>query len=256
VSIAIPAGSVTALIGPNGAGKSTLLRCFMGFEAPSSGHVRVRGLDPLKAMHAALQHVGYVGQDAPLYRELTVADHVALAGALRRGFDTTYASRRLSDLGIRLSMRAGELSGGQRSQVALAIALATRAPILILDEPVANLDPLARRDFLNVLRSAARDRGTTVLLASHIVADFENVCDSIIVLAPATVLLHASMQDALRAHRVVPATTRSATDAVSSFHRSDGSKVYLVKNAGPGEITLEDLVLGYLAAASPVGVQS
>lgn len=249
IDLSFREGSITALIGPNGAGKSTLVRTFMGFEAPTRGQALVMGMDPWSNRAAALRHVGYVGQEAALYRDLSVEDHLAMAGALRHGFDGKDARRRLDDLGIPPDAHGGELSGGQRAQVALAIALGTRAPILLLDEPLASLDPLARHHFLGVLATSVRPLGTTVVLASHIVAELEGVCDAIVVLAPAKVMLHASIADARAQHVTMAADVAGDSDVVSSFVRPDQSQVSLVRVASGGTATLDDLVLGYLTAA-------
>ena len=151
LDVAVPDGSITALVGPNGSGKSTLLKAWIGFERPSEGRVLVDGIDPWRARAAGLMRIGYVPQAPSLYRELTVEDHVRLAGTLRPGFDADLARRRLDDLDIPWTSRADQLSGGQQAQVGLALALGTRAPVLLLDEPLASLDPLARREFLHVL---------------------------------------------------------------------------------------------------------
>ncbi len=163
IDLGVPPGSITALVGPNGAGKSTLIKAWVGFERPTSGSVRVLGTDPWTDLARAIGHLGYIPQASYLYRELTVAEHLDLAGALRSSFDRPLASERLSDLRIPLSAEAGTLSSGQQTQVALAIALATRAPVLLLDEPLASLDPLARREFLHVLATTIREMHQTVV---------------------------------------------------------------------------------------------
>ena len=164
VDLAIPAGSITALVGPNGAGKSTLIKGYVGFERPTEGRL-LAGVDPWKDRGAAVRRIGYVPQAASLYRELTVSDHLAMAARWRDGFDRRAAELRLDQLDIPLDARADELSGDQQAQVGLAIALGTRAPVLLLDEPLASLDPLARREFLHVMvdavRKAARPAGTS-----------------------------------------------------------------------------------------------
>ena len=251
INLMVSEGSVVALVGPNGAGKTTLIRCFMGFEAADEGSVRVAGIDPKKDKASALQRVGYVGQEAALYRDLTVTDHISMAGALRRGFDGASARRRLDELAVPLRAKAGELSGGQRAQVALAIALATHAQILLLDEPVASLDPFARQSFLTVLKDAVRADGATVILSSHIVGDLAQVCDSLAILAPGRVALHEPIAEARDHHRLVDAG--SETNAVATFTRPDGTQVSLVRVVEGGDVGLDDLVYGYLAAATPVG---
>lgn len=242
--------SVTALVGPNGAGKTTLIRCFMGFETPTLGKTEVRGIDPRRERAGALRHVGYVGQDAILYRDLTVDDHFAMARALRRGFDRALARRRLDGINVPLGARVSELSGGQRAQVSLAIALACHADVLLLDEPIASLDPFARQEFFGILADAIRAEAPTVLISSHIVGDLETVCDSLVVLAPARVMLHQGLAAAKATHRLVPMADDLA-DVVSTFSRPDRSTVALVRVRDGGDATLDDLALGYLAAAAP-----
>lgn len=249
IDLSFRAGVMTALIGPNGAGKSTLLRAFMGFESPTRGRALVRGMEARKRRAEALRHVGYVSQNAALYRDLSVADHLALASALRPGFDRDGVERRLGDVGIALDVRAGQLSGGQRAQVALAIAIGTNAPILILDEPMASLDPIARQDFLAMLSAAVSGVGATVVIASHIVAELENVCDDVVVLAPARVMLHDSIAHARDTHSLVAADPAFTGDAVARFERAGQPSVALVRVPDGGNATLDDLVLGYLNAA-------
>ena len=200
----VPEGTITALVGPNGAGKSTLIRTWVGFERPSRGRVLVGGTDPQEDRAGAVARIGYVSQSTALYRGLTVSEHITLAATLRPGFDDEAARGRLEQLAIPLSQKAGSLSGGQAAQVALCIALSTGAPILLLDEPLAALDPLARHEFLNLLVSAVRERGATALLSSHIVSDVEAVCDQLVVLALGRVTLQAPIREAIAEHRLGP----------------------------------------------------
>lgn len=253
VTLTVPRGTVNALVGPNGAGKSTLIRTWMGFERPTSGRVRVGGVDPGVDRAGALRQVGYVSQSTALYRGLSVAHHLDLAAGLRAGFDTQAARARLEQLAIPLSQKAGALSGGQAAQVALCLALGTGSPVLLLDEPLASLDPLARHDFLNVVLAAARDQGATVLLSSHIVSDVEAVCDRLIVLGQGRVTLQAPIRDAVTGHRLVPATDAPADSLVAIFTRPGGEPTALVRStdAALPQPSLEELVMGYLAAARP-----
>jgi ABC-2 type transport system ATP-binding protein len=272
VDLAIPAGSVTALVGPNGAGKSTLIRTWIGFERPTAGRVAVDGLDPQRQRAAAIGRLGYVPQAASLYRDLTVDDHLALAGTLRRGFDRDGAGRRLDQLDIPRRARAGELSGGQQAQVGLALALGTRAPVLLLDEPLASLDPLARREFLAVLLEATRQTGATVLLSSHIVTDVEQACDRLVVLGGGRVRLDEALAVARATHLVGPlGPIPAATRPIAAFPAEDGTPRQLVRVEPPdrggepaarGEpaggssgdfvgATLEEIVLGHLSAGRP-----
>lgn len=247
IDLSIRPGSVTALVGPNGAGKSTLVRTFLGFEAPTKGSVRVCGLDPRKERANALARISYVGQGSPLYSDLTAEEHVAMAASLRTRIDRDFAFGRFDELRISSRIPVRSLSGGQRAQVALAIALATPAPVLILDEPVASLDPFARHEFLTVLGEAVRTRATTVLLASHIVAELELVCDSLVVLSPGRVALDSTIAEAKAAHRVVEQPA-AGDDLVSTLSRPDGTRASLIRVASDGNASLEELVLGYLAA--------
>ena len=246
IDLAIPAGGITALVGPNAAGKSTLIKTWVGFERPTRGSAAVMGLDPLRQRSESLAHVGYVPQSPSLYDALTVDHHLAMAVQLRPGFDRAYAAERLEQLGIPLSAPARQLSGGQQAQVALALALGTRAEILLLDEPLASLDPLARREFLHVLTDAVRRDGATALLSSHIVTDVEQACDNLIVLGVGRVLLHDSVADALATHAI---SLTERPDAVAAFAAADGSLLWLVRGEADRPATLEEVVLGYLASA-------
>ena len=173
-TLAIPAGHVAALVGPNGAGKTTLLNLAVGLAAPSAGGVSVLGGWP-PGSPAALDGIAFVAQDTPLYKNLPVADLLHLTRNLTRRFDQPYAKARLAELGIPLKRKAGKLSGGQQAQVALTLALARRPRMLILDEPVAMLDPVARHDFMATVLAAAAEDGVSVLLSSHVLAELERV---------------------------------------------------------------------------------
>jgi ABC-2 type transport system ATP-binding protein len=252
ISLEIPDGGVTALVGPNGAGKSTLLKLCIGFERPTSGHLEVNGVDPVRQRARSIASIGYVPQTASLYRDLSVADHLRLASAIRRGFDAAHARERLRPLGIPVNARVGELSGGEQSQVCLAIALGTRAPLLLLDEPLANLDPLARRDFLRVARLAADD-GTTVVLSSHALSEIEETADRLLVLGEGRVLYDDTVEHSIATHRVIDAgADLDGVQVVASFPgRADQMHVLgRTTSAGVGRPpTLEEVVLGYLAEA-------
>jgi ABC-2 type transport system ATP-binding protein len=245
IDLELPAGGITALVGPNAAGKSTLIKTWVGFEKPTRGSVRVAGIDPWKDRSGALAHLGYVPQSPALYDGLSVDDHLDLARQLRPGFDRDYARERLAQLDIPPDRGGRDLSGGQQAQVALAIALGTRAPILLLDEPLASLDPLARREFLHVLTDAVRGEGTTALLSSHIVTDVEQACDRLIVLGVGRVLLNDSVAGAMAAHAI---SATELPDAVASFGAPDGSRIWLVRGDGDRPATLDEVVLGYLAS--------
>lgn len=250
VTVEVPRGSICALVGPNGAGKTTLLRTWVGFERPTSGTSLVERHDVATHRAQALQKLGYVGQGTPLYADLTVGEHLALARHLRRGFDHKTAIIRVHDVGISSNARARELSGGERAQVALAIALGTRAPILLLDEPLAHLDPLARREFLQQLLGSVRRDGSTVLLASHVVSDIDEACDRLIILGSGRVLLSDSVGAARKTHRLLTATEAppQGTEPIGRFLNERGEEMLLVRDPdGRGSASLDVIVLGHLA---------
>jgi ABC-2 type transport system ATP-binding protein len=246
IDLTIPAGGITALVGPNAAGKSTLIKTWVGFEKPTRGSAAVMGVDPWRDRSRALTNLGYVPQSPALYDGLSVEDHLDLARQLRPGFDREYAVARLSQLDIPAGRGARNLSGGQQAQVALAMALGTRAPILLLDEPLAALDPLARREFLHVLTDAVRGDGATALLSSHIVTDVEQACERLIVLGVGHVLLNDTVAAARETHWI---SMSEHPDAVASFGAPDGSRLWLVRGAGDRPATLDEVVLGYLASS-------
>jgi ABC-2 type transport system ATP-binding protein len=253
VDLAVPAGTITALIGPNGAGKTTLIRSWIGFEPLTRGTVRVNGIDPRRHPQDAVASLGYLAQSTTLYRGLTVADHLKLAAASRRGFDQLAATQRLEQLSIPLGQKAGSLSGGQAAQVALCLALGTGAPVLLLDEPLASLDPLARHDFLSVLLDTVRERGATALLSSHIVSDVEAVCDHLVVLGMGHVMLQAPIRVALAEHRLAPEGAPQPESIVATFARPGGRSTTVIRSSDPSlePPTLEELVMGYLASVRP-----
>ncbi len=259
VHMGIPLGSITALVGPNGAGKSTLMKAWVGFERPTRGRVLVHGIDPFTRRADALARVGYIPQQAALYREFTVADHVELAASLRPSFDRALAVRRLGDLGIPTAQLAGHLSGGQQAQVSLALVLASGADTFLLDEPLAALDPLARREFIYLLVAGVRERGATAVLTSHIATDVEQAADRLIVLGAGKKLLDADVEAALARHRILRGDSPSIDGGarVASF-LGPGEILTLVEVApdrgainGLRAATLEELMLGYLAAGRP-----
>ena len=256
IDLSLPQGGITALVGPNAAGKSTLIKTWVGFERPTRGSVTVASIDPWRDRSGALAHIGYVPQSPALYDALSVDDHLDLAVQLRPGFDRAYARQRLDELGIPGDQGARSLSGGQQAQVALALALGTRAEILLLDEPLASLDPLARREFLHVLTDAVRAQGATALLSSHIVTDVEQACDRLVVLGVGRVLLHHTVADALAAHWIgVVTDVGEGVEAIATFAGPAGERLTLARTRGAGAIayglrraTLEEVVLGYLAS--------
>jgi ABC-2 type transport system ATP-binding protein len=264
-TLAIPEGRVTGLVGPNGAGKTTLLRLAAGMLAPACGTIAVLGQSPA-AGPTQLARVGFVAQDTPVYARMTVADHLRLGAWLNPGWDDDLARRRIGQLGLDPKQRAGSLSGGQRAQLALTLALAKRPELLILDEPVAALDPLARREFLQGLMEAVAEHGLSVVLSSHLVADLERVCDYLIVLVASRVQIAGELSALLGSHhrlsgpRRDPGTMPAGQEVIQESHTDKQSNL-LIRTDGPVldpawtvmPVSLEDLVLAYMsrAAAGP-----
>ncbi len=258
-SLHLPAGRVAALVGPNGAGKSTLLHLAVGLLRPDAGTVRVFDSAPYDNT-TVLAEIGFVAQDTPLYRDFTAAELITMGAKLNRRWDAALARRRLAQLGIPPDRAVGTLSGGQRAQVALALALAKRPRLLLLDEPVARLDPLARREFLQSLMGSVAESGTTVLLSSHLLADLERVCDYLIVLHASRVQLAGGVDELVAEHKqlVGPRHGNDPVAGVAAVLRAshtDRQSTLLVRtNANIDdprwtvhEVTLEDLILAYLA---------
>jgi ABC-2 type transport system ATP-binding protein len=204
-TLEIPAGHVAALVGPNGAGKSTLLNLAVGLAAPSAGEVTVLG-GRAAGSPAALDGIAFVAQDTPLYKNLSVADMIYITRSLNRRFDQPYAKARLDELGIPQKRKAGKLSGGQQAQLALTLALARRPRLLVLDEPVAMLDPVARHDFMATVLAAASGKGggeaggVSVLLSSHVLTELERVASYLVLLTRGRVQLAGTVDDLLAAH--------------------------------------------------------
>ena len=264
IDLALNVGGITALVGPNAAGKSTLIRTWVGFERPTRGEARVMGLDPWRERSATLARVGYVPQSPSLYAGLSVEAHLEMASLFREGFDREGARHRLDQLGIPRAGDARSLSGGQQAQVALALVLGTRADVLLLDEPLASLDPLARREFLHVLTDAVRETGATAVLSSHIVTDVEQACDRLIVLGVGRVLLHDSIARALEDHAISEADGFGGDlgQPIATFAGPDGRPLTLIRHGRPEPApgsrlaTLEEIVMGYLASARPPAASS
>lgn len=259
VSLRVPSGSITALVGPNAAGKSTLMRTWVGFERPSTGSVRVFDVDPWSDRTRAIEMLAYVPQQPALYRSLSAAEHLDMGSHSRRAFDSVVASSHLASLDIPLNAKPTQLSGGQQAQLALAIALGSRARVLILDEPLASLDPLARSEFLELLGSAVRREEATAVLSSHIIADIEQACDHLIVLGTGRVLLDASIRSIMGSHFVHHdgAGAWPDTETVATVRDESDGPVWLVRALRPGSqvamqgligATLDQVVKGYLLA--------
>ncbi len=257
-SLAIPAGHVAALVGPNGAGKSTLLNLAVGLAAPSAGSVTVLGGRP-PGSPAALDGIAFVAQDTPLYKNLSVADMLHLTRNLNRHFDRASAEARLAELGIPLKRKAGRLSGGQQSQLALTLALARRPRLLVLDEPMAMLDPIARHDFMATVLTAAADDNVSVLLSSHVLAELERVADYLIMVSQGRVQVAGEVDELLAGHRMLTGPAAQADEyaerPVVHVRRAAAQAHLLVRAAAndpipPGweahPVGLEELALAYL----------
>jgi len=258
-TLSVPAGHVVGLVGPNGAGKSTLLSLTTGLLAPDAGSIEVLGGTP-GAGHAQLARVGFLAQDAPVYAGLSVADHLKLGARLNPGWDEGLARGRVDRLDLDLRQKAGTLSGGQRAQLALTLAIAKHPELLVLDEPVASLDPLARREFLADLMEAAAEQELSVVLSSHLIADLERVCDYLIVLVGSRVRVAGPVDELLATHHLLsgpfrdPGTLPAGQQVISESH-TDVQTTLLVRTSDPildpiwtvSEVGLEDLVLAYMS---------
>src|SRR5215471_4743018 len=266
-TLAIPAGHVAALVGPNGAGKTTLLNMAVGLATPTAGGVTVLGGRPAGSL-AALDGIAFVAQDTPMYKNLSTADMLHLTRNLNRRFDQHYAEDRLADLGIPLKRKAGKLSGGQQAQLALTLALARHPRLLLLDEPVAMLDPIARHDFMATVLMAMADDGVSVLLSSHVLAELERVADYLILVSRGRVQVAGEVEDLLASHRLLTGPAAEAdryAERPVVYLRRAGAQAHLLVRATaddpvpPGweahPVGLEELVLAYLrepaAAALP-----
>jgi ABC-2 type transport system ATP-binding protein len=258
-TLAIPDGHVVALVGPNGAGKTTFLNLAVGLTDPSGGSVAVLG-GTQAGSPAALDGIAFVAQDAPLYKNFSAGDLLHLTRNLNHHFDQTYAEARLSELGIPLKRKAGKLSGGQQAQLALTLALARRPRLLVLDEPMAMLDPLARHDFMARVMTAMVEEGVSVVLSSHVLAELERVADYLILLTDGCVRVADEVDDLLARHRIVTGPVVEAeqfAERLGAVHawRSGARGHLLIANRGtdplpPGweehPVSLEQLTLAYL----------
>jgi ABC-2 type transport system ATP-binding protein len=258
VTITVPEGRISALIGPNGAGKTTLLRLLVGLARPTGGDVAVLGTPPSQTP-GFLADIGFLAQEIPLYRRFSAEDHIRIGGHLNPRWDAASVRQRLQSLSIPLDQRVGTLSGGQRAQLALSLTLAKRPRLLLLDEPVAALDPLARRQFLALLAEAVASGELTVVLSSHLLADMERVCDHLILLAASQVQLSGDIDTLLAEHQVLVGP-RKDTTAIERDHtlvqavRTPRQTTLLIRRNGPlidpafeaSDVGLEELVLGYM----------
>jgi len=260
----IPAGRVVGLVGPNGAGKSTLLQLACGLLHPTAGRIEVLGETPVSGM----RQVGFVAQDTPVYAGLTVAEHLRMGAHLNPSWDGSLAERRIAQVGLDPAQKAGRLSGGQRAQLALTVAAAKRPDLLLLDEPVAALDPLARRAFLQGLMELTAERGISVLMSSHLIADLERVCDYLIVLVASRVRLADDVDELLATHhRLVgprcDPTGLGAGRAVVDQSHTDVQSTLVVRSTAPiddpswqvDRLNLEDIVLAYMSGPGTAAPQ-
>jgi ABC-2 type transport system ATP-binding protein len=258
-TLEVPAGRITGLVGPNGAGKTTLLQLAAGLLTPDAGTIAVLGGRPA-GTPAQLGRVGFLAQDTPVYAGLSVAGHLRMGAWLNPGWDSELAGRRVSQLGLDPRQRAGSLSGGQRAQLALTLAAAKRPELLLLDEPVASLDPLARREFLQFLMETVAEQQVSVVLSSHLITDVERVCDYLIVLVASRVRVVGETEALLASHhrlsgaRRDPRTLPASWKVIEESH-SGKQSVLLVRTQDPvldpawtaRPVGLEDLVLAYMS---------
>jgi ABC-2 type transport system ATP-binding protein len=268
-TVEVPARSVVGLVGPNGAGKTTLLHMVVGLLAASVGEIRVLDGPPALGHPEQLARIGFVAQDKPLYRSLTVAGMLRFGAAMNPRWNQGYVQGRLQELGIPLRQRISQLSGGQQAQVALAMALGKRPELLVLDEPVANLDPLARREFLQDLMETVAEHQVSVVLSSHLISDLERACDYVIVLVDSWVRVAGPVDELLATHHLLsgprrdPASLPDGLQVISASH-TDVQTTLLVNTSGPvldpawtvSEVGLEDLVLAYMKQAGRPGDRS
>ncbi|WP_433009347.1 ABC transporter ATP-binding protein [Kribbella sp. CA-294648] len=256
----VPAGRVVGLVGPNGAGKSTLLNLAVGMLTPTTGSIEV--LDA-PAGGPQLTKIGFVAQDTPTYARLSVADHLKLGARLNPGWDDSLALARIQSLGLDPKQRAGKLSGGQRAQLALTLGVAKRPELLILDEPVAALDPLARREFLQDLMEAVTEHDLSVILSSHLVSDVERSCDYLVVLVDSRVQVSGDIDTLLATHYRLVGPRRDEKSMPQNQHivsvsHTDRQSTYLVRTSDPildpawtvSQLTLEDIVLAYMGRSA------
>ncbi len=257
-NLQIPSGRIVALVGPNGSGKTTLLHLAAGLLAPTEGRIVVDGEVPGRSRDLALR-IGLVAQDVPLYRGFTVGETLDLGRHMNPRWDQQLAGSRLDRLGIPRRQKVGELSGGQRAQVALALALGKRPDVLLLDEPLASLDPLARREFMQTLMDSAADTAPTIVLSSHLVADLEKTCDYLVLLAASRTQVAGDIEELVNSHRVLSGARTdgrriSGVAAIVEESETDRQTTLLVRTGGPivdpawtvERVSLEELVLAYL----------
>jgi ABC-2 type transport system ATP-binding protein len=260
-TLSIPAGHVVGLVGPNGAGKTTLINLATGMLTPTTGSIAVLGKQPASDP-AQLASVGYVAQDTPTYSGLSVEDHLRFGAHMNPAWDNALAQKRIDQLGLDPKHKAGKLSGGQRAQLALTLAIAKRPQLLMLDEPIASLDPLARREFLQILMEATADQELSVVMSSHLVTDLERVADYLIVLIASRVQIAGEVSSLLATHHLLTGPRRDtaslpAGQQVITESHTDRQSTFVVRSEEPirdpalsvASLNLEDLVLAYMGSA-------
>jgi ABC-2 type transport system ATP-binding protein len=257
-TLAVPTGHIAGIVGPNGAGKSTLMQLAVGLIKPDAGSIALFG-EAVVPTAAQVARIGFVPQKTSLYSSFSVADHLRLGSAMNPSWDEAFARERVTRIGLDRSQRAGKLSGGQQAQLALILAIAKRPELLVLDEPVANLDPLARREFLQVLMEYAVENAATIVLSSHLVNDLERVCDYVILVAGGHVELCGDIDELLATHRRLSGPRRDSSRLPSNQKvieevRTDRQSTFLVRTAEPiidpswtvDEVSLEEITLAYM----------
>jgi ABC-2 type transport system ATP-binding protein len=263
-TVDVPAGRVVGLVGPNGAGKTTLLRLVVGQLTPTTGSIDVLGARPA-ADAAQLSRVGYVAQSTPVYSGLTVEEHLMLGDRLNPRWDMRIARERMESAGIDSRQRAGQLSGGHRAQLALAMALGKRPEVLVLDEPLSALDPLARREFLGGVMESVAGSGVSVIFSSHVIGDVERICDFLVILSGSRVRLAGDIDELLASHHQMIGARRDPSTlpsgSVVTARHTERQTTLLVRGKPPADdptwtvsgVGLEDLILGYMKddVASP-----
>jgi ABC-2 type transport system ATP-binding protein len=262
-TLAVPEGHIVALVGSNGAGKTTLLHCVVGLATPTTGEVTVLG-GVEAGSPDALDRVAFVAQEAPLYHHITVREMLTVAANLNQHFDRNLAEARLASLDIPLKRRVGRLSGGQQAQLALALALARQPDLIVLDEPLARLDPLARHEVMAVVMSAVAEQGLSVIFSSHVVAELERVADYLILMSHGRVQMTGAIDDILSTHVVLSGPTDEAEHVAELFtivqtQHAGRQTQFVARIDGPSEfpngwmaenISLDELVLAYLREPS------
>jgi ABC-2 type transport system ATP-binding protein len=260
-TLSIPAGHVVGLVGPNGAGKTTLINLATGMLTPTTGSIAVLGKKPASDP-AQLASVGYVAQDTPTYSGMSVEDHLRFGAHMNPAWDSALAHKRVGQLGLDPKQKAGKLSGGQRAQLALTLAIAKRPQLLMLDEPIASLDPLARREFLQILMEATADQELSVVMSSHLVTDLERVADYLIVLVASRVQIAGDVNSLLATHHLLTGPRRDAASLpagqqVITESHTDRQSSFVVRSNEPirdptisvAGLNLEDLLLAYMGSA-------